>query len=43
VTVRDEPVQLSAKEYDFLVAFAEDHEGVFKKEELLRNAWASAR
>jgi DNA-binding response OmpR family regulator len=32
-------VQLSAKEYELLVALAEDSERVFKKEELLRNVW----
>jgi len=32
-------VQLSAKEYDLLVALAEDPERVFRKEELLRNVW----
>jgi hypothetical protein len=39
VTVGGEPVQLSAKEYELLVALAEDPERVFKKEELLRNVW----
>ena len=39
VTVAGTPVQLSAKEYDLLVALAEDPERVFKKEELLRNVW----
>ena len=39
VRVRGEQVQLSAKEYDLLVALAEDPERVFKKEELLRNVW----
>jgi DNA-binding response OmpR family regulator len=39
VTVSDTPVQLSAKEYELLVALAEDPERVFKKEELLRNVW----
>jgi DNA-binding response OmpR family regulator len=39
VTVSGEPVQLSAKEYELLVALAEDPERVFKKEELLRNVW----
>jgi DNA-binding response OmpR family regulator len=34
-----ELVQLSAKEYELLVALAEDPERVFKKEELLRNVW----
>jgi class 3 adenylate cyclase len=33
------PVQLSAKEYELLIALAEDPERVFKKEELLRNVW----
>ena len=32
-------VQLSAKEYDLLVALAEEPERVFRKEELLRNVW----
>jgi hypothetical protein len=32
-------VQLSAKEYELLVALAEDPERVFKKEELLRDVW----
>lgn len=39
VTVGGMAVQLSAKEYDLLVALAEDPERVFKKEELLRNVW----
>jgi DNA-binding response OmpR family regulator len=39
VTVGGVAVQLSAKEYDLLVALAEDPERVFKKEELLRNVW----
>ena len=39
VTVGGDPVQLSAKEYELLVALAEDPERVFKKEELLRNVW----
>jgi DNA-binding response OmpR family regulator len=29
----------AAKEYELLVALAEDPERVFKKEELLRNVW----
>jgi DNA-binding response OmpR family regulator len=37
VTVSGESVQLSAKEYELVVALAEDPERVFKKEELLRN------
>jgi DNA-binding response OmpR family regulator len=32
-------VQLSAKEFDLLVALAEDPERVFRKEELLRDVW----
>jgi Transcriptional regulatory protein, C terminal len=39
VRVGGERVQLSAKEYELFVAFAEDPERVFKKEELLRNVW----
>jgi DNA-binding response OmpR family regulator len=39
VTVGGDQVQLSAKEYELLVALAEDPERVFKKEELLRNVW----
>jgi len=39
VTVGGEPVQLSAKEYELLVALAENPERVFKKEELLLNVW----
>jgi len=39
VKVAGGPVQLSAKEYELLVALAEDPERVFKKEELLRNVW----
>ena len=39
VTLGAAPVQLSAKEYELLVALAEDPERVFKKEELLRNVW----
>jgi DNA-binding response OmpR family regulator len=39
VTLAGETVQLSAKEYELLVALAEDPERVFKKEELLRNVW----
>ena len=34
-----ERVQLSAKEYELLVALAEDPERVFRKEDLLRNVW----
>jgi DNA-binding response OmpR family regulator len=39
VKLAGEHVQLSAKEYELLVALAEDPERVFKKEELLRNVW----
>jgi len=39
VRVTGERVQLSAKEYDLLVALAEDPERVFGKEELLRDVW----
>jgi DNA-binding response OmpR family regulator len=39
VRVAGDAVQLSAKEYELLVALAEDPERVFKKEELLRNVW----
>ena len=39
VTVGGELVELSAKEYDLLVALAEDPERVFKKEDLLRDVW----
>ena len=39
VRVNGGHVQLSAKEYELLVALAEDPERVFKKEELLRNVW----
>jgi DNA-binding response OmpR family regulator len=39
VTVAGAPVQLSAKEYELLVALAEDPERVFNKEDLLRDMW----
>jgi response regulator RpfG family c-di-GMP phosphodiesterase len=39
VKLAGKPVQLSAKEYELLVALAEDPERVFKKEELLRDVW----
>jgi DNA-binding response OmpR family regulator len=39
VTVAGEVVELSAKEYDLLVALAGDPERVFKKEDLLRDVW----
>jgi DNA-binding response OmpR family regulator len=43
VTLAGETAQLSAQEYELLVALAEDPERVFRKEELLRNVWASGR
>ena len=39
VRVGGERMQLSAKEYDLLIALAEDPERVLSKEELLRNVW----
>jgi DNA-binding response OmpR family regulator len=39
VTVAGDAVHLSAKEYELLVALAEDPERVFKKEDLLRDVW----
>lgn len=39
VRVAGDPVRLSAKEYELLVALAEDPERVFRKEELLRDVW----
>ena len=39
VRVGNVTVQLSAKEFDLLVALAEDPERVFHKEELLRDVW----
>ncbi len=39
VRVSGDAVQLSAKEFDLLVALAEDPERVFRKEELLRDVW----
>jgi DNA-binding response OmpR family regulator len=39
VRAAGDAVQLSAKEYELLVALAEDPERVFRKEELLRNVW----
>jgi len=39
VRVEGEAASLSAKEYDLLVALAEDPERVFGKEELLRDVW----
>ncbi|MGH3034922.1 MAG: response regulator transcription factor [Gaiellaceae bacterium] len=39
VRVGGHSVQLSAKEYELLVALAEDPERVFRKEDLLRDVW----
>jgi DNA-binding response OmpR family regulator len=39
VRVGEVRMQLSAKEYDLLVALAEEPERVFRKEELLRDVW----
>lgn len=39
VRVGERRMQLSAKEYDLLVALAEEPERVFRKEELLRDVW----
>ena len=39
VRVAGERVQLSAKEYELLVALAQEPERVFRKEELLRDVW----
>jgi DNA-binding response OmpR family regulator len=39
VRVAGESVQLSAREYDLLVALAEDPERVFRKDDLLRDVW----
>jgi DNA-binding response OmpR family regulator len=39
VRVAGRSVQLSAREYDLLVALAEEPERVFRKEELLRDVW----
>ena len=39
VRVAGQSVRLSAKEYDLLVALAEDPERVFRKEDLLRDVW----
>jgi DNA-binding response OmpR family regulator len=39
VRVGGRPAQLSAKEFDLLVALAEDPERVFRKDELLRDVW----
>jgi DNA-binding response OmpR family regulator len=39
VTVGENAVELSAKEYDFLLALAADPTRVFTREELLRDVW----
>jgi DNA-binding response OmpR family regulator len=39
VRVAGEPVVLSAKEYELLLALASEPERVFRKEELLRDVW----
>jgi DNA-binding response OmpR family regulator len=39
VRIAGRAVELSAKEYDLLVALAEEPERVFRKEELLRDVW----
>lgn len=39
VRVGERAVQLSAKEYELLVALAEEPERVFRKEELLKDVW----
>ena len=39
LTLAGETVQLLAKEYELLVALAEDPERVLKKEQLLRSVW----
>jgi DNA-binding response OmpR family regulator len=39
VTVGGERVSLSAKEYELLIALAEDPERVYRKDELLRSVW----
>ena len=39
VRVAGERIQLSAKEYDLLVALAEEPERVYRKDELLRDVW----
>ena len=39
VKVAGDGIFLSAKEYDLLVALAEEPERVFRKEELLRDVW----
>ena len=39
VRVAGEPVVLSAKEYELLLALASEPERVFRKDELLRDVW----
>jgi len=39
VRIAGRAVQLSAKEYELLVALAEEPDRVFRKEELLRDVW----
>ena len=39
VRLGDDPIALSAKEYELLVALAHDPHRVFTREELLRNVW----
>lgn len=39
VRVEDQPVGLSAKEYELLLALSSDPSPVFRREELLRDAW----
>jgi DNA-binding response OmpR family regulator len=43
VRIGADPVELSAKEYELLVALANDPHRVFTREELLREVWATAR
>ena len=39
VTVRDEPVELTAKEFDLLLHFANNPDRVFRRAELLDTVW----
>ena len=39
VTVRDQPVELTAKEFDLLIHFANNPDRVFRRAELLDNVW----
>ena len=39
VSVGEQPVDLSAKEYEFLLALAREPTRVFTREELLRDVW----